>query len=116
MRLPAKPRRGRGRRSGREFMRGSGGRWMLANPTLTFRSRAREGREEARVGCSDSLTDRLDQPVALGFPVWARRQRPPDRTRPGRVVAAPRNDVDMELRHHIADGRDVDLVAAGQVL
>ena len=41
---------------------------------------------------------------------------PPHRLRPGRVAARARDDVDVELRHHIAERRDVELVAVGDRL
>src|SRR6202051_3704829 len=65
---------------------------------------------------ADLSADGLDQLLAPGGLVGARRLCGPDRPRPKRVVAPSGDDVDVELRHHIADGRDVDLVATGQVL
>src|SRR5258707_14729500 len=44
------------------------------------------------------------------------RQRPPDRARPGGIAGAPRDDMHVELRHHIAERCDVQLVAFGDLL
>ena len=48
--------------------------------------------------------------------VVARRHRVPHRPRPGRVAARARDDMDVQLRHDVAERRDVDLVAAGERL
>ena len=48
--------------------------------------------------------------------IGARRRRAPRRLRPGNVAAKARDNVNMELRHHVAERRDVDLVACGDRL
>ena len=35
---------------------------------------------------------------------------------PERIVLPPRDDVDVKLRHDVADSADIELVAAGDVL
>jgi 2,3,4,5-tetrahydropyridine-2,6-dicarboxylate N-succinyltransferase len=39
------------------------------------------------------------------------RSRAPNRVRPGRIVAPPRDHVNVELRDHVAERRDIELVA-----
>src|SRR5712671_7530293 len=43
------------------------------------------------------------------------RHHPPDRTRPGHVAGAARDDMHMQLRHQIAQRCDIQLVAFGDV-
>ena len=64
-------------------------------------------------GLAGSDTGGLFQ-VAAG--VIARWHRVPHRAGPGRVAARARDDMDMELRHDIAERRDIDLVAVGERL
>ena len=52
-----------------------------------------------------------EQALARGRIVVARRCCTPHRVRPGPIAAAPRDDMDVELRHHIAERGDVELVA-----
>ena len=63
---------------------------------------------------------RAAKPVSLSSCALRRRSRGrhrvPHRLRPGRIAARARDDVDMKLRHHIAERRDIDLVAAGDRL
>lgn len=40
------------------------------------------------------------------------RHRAPHRLRPRRIIVLPRDDMNVELRHHIADRRNVELVAS----
>ena len=44
------------------------------------------------------------------------RHHAPDRARPGRVAGAARDDMDVQLRHQIAEGCDVQFVALGNFL
>src|SRR5258705_5864732 len=44
-----------------------------------------------------------------------RRHYPPDRPRPGDVARASRDDVHVQLRHQIAEGCDIELVAFGDL-
>src|SRR5689334_7130788 len=48
--------------------------------------------------------------------VGLRWYRAPDRPGPSGVGTAARDDVDVKLRHDVADRRDIELVARGDVL
>src|SRR5260221_7766685 len=52
-----------------------------------------------------------DEAFAFGEIVGPRRHRTPHRLRPCRIVELPRYDMNVELRHHIADRRNVEFVA-----
>src|ERR1043165_8484725 len=81
------------------------GRWW------TFTPRGSASRAESVE--PDLLAQRLAEPVQFLALVGARRRHAPDRLRPGRIAAEPGDDVDVELRHDIAERRDVELVAIG---
>src|SRR5215471_16756634 len=51
-----------------------------------------------------------DEAFAFGEIIWARRPRAPYRLRPSWIVAPPRDDMDVNLQHHIADRRDIELI------
>src|SRR5580658_4760597 len=63
----------------------------------------------------DLAAKRADEILDLLRVMGERRHRPPDRTRPGGVAAATRDDMDVKLRHQIAQGCDVQLVAFGDL-
>ena len=44
-----------------------------------------------------------------------RRHHPPDRARPRGIAAAPRDDVDVKLRHDVAQGGDIQFVGLGDI-
>src|SRR5215467_6820705 len=52
-----------------------------------------------------------DEAFAFSEIIWARRRRAPYRLRPSWIVTLPRDDMDVKLRHHIADRRDIELIA-----
>src|SRR5579872_3775451 len=60
--------------------------------------------------------DSADQSSQLIITISKGRRYTPDRSRPCGIALPPRNDVDMELRHHIAEGGDIELVAWRDVL
>src|SRR4051794_26031377 len=60
--------------------------------------------------------DCIDECLELCRIVFARGHSAPDRAGPCGVAFPPRDDVDMELRHLVAECRHVELVATGDVL
>src|SRR5689334_16000336 len=68
-------------------------------------------------GCDPDLAlDRVDEPVELAGIVGGRLCRTPDRLWPARIARAPRDHMDVQLRHRIAERRHVELVAGGHLL
>ena len=60
---------------------------------------------------SELLPDRPDKSRKLRRFARAQRFRPPNGFRPQRIGLAAGDDVDVQLRHHVAQRGDVDLVA-----
>src|ERR1035437_1275093 len=56
--------------------------------------------------CADEILD------LLGV-MCERRHHPPDRTRPGDIARAARDHMHVQLRHQIAEGCDIQLLAFG---
>src|SRR5574340_1075119 len=105
-------------------MRGVGSKLagMCSGCTTAIRKPMRFSFRRARARLVASAAD-LKRPVQVRRQPLARsgcvgfcRHGAPDRLRPGRVVLAPRDDMDMELRHYVAECGDVELVAGGDAL
>src|SRR4051812_28174176 len=64
----------------------------------------------------DLAAKRADESLHLGGVVRQGLHHAPDRSRPGGITGAARDDVDVKLRHEIAECRDVELVALGDLL
>src|ERR1700730_19093876 len=76
------------------------------------------GNESNAVMCStkpDFTAKRADESLYFLGIMGERRHYPPDRTRPGGVAGAARDDMDVQLRHQIAERCDVQLVAFGDL-
>src|SRR5579883_2921860 len=85
-----------------------------APPAIIVRSLASfvAGSETFRTpGKIDLAPQCRDKTFAFGGIVGPSRCRPPHRLRPRRIVSATRHDMDMELRHHVADRRNVEFIA-----
>src|SRR5215471_4096976 len=60
--------------------------------------------------------DLRDESFQLSRLMGNGRCRAPDRLRPPGIARAPRDHMHMQLRHHIAERRYVELVAGGHLL
>ena len=82
-----------------------------------------EGRlaERKRIECGhdstqpDLAAERADEILDFLGVMRQWRHHAPDRPRPGGIAGAARDDVDMKLRHQIAQCRDIELVAFGDL-
>src|SRR6185295_14340044 len=63
----------------------------------------------------DLAAKRVDEILNLLGVMRQRRHHAPDRAWPGHIAGAPRDDMDMQLRHQITECRDIELVALGDL-
>ena len=64
----------------------------------------------------ERLAQKDGEAVERGPVIGFRLERAPDRTRPGGVARAASDDMDVQLRHQVAESSDIELVAFGDLL
>src|SRR5580700_8127136 len=90
-------------------------RWAARSRMLLTKAGRPRGKESNAVMSStkpDFAAKRADEILHLLGVVCERRHHPPDRTRPGGIAGAAGDDVDVQLRHQIAESCDIELVAS----
>src|SRR3569623_1052055 len=117
-------------RTGMPTQRMFGGRCCAVMGSLKSARRDRENRRTGRVvplagGCPachrglgdpDFLAQRLREPCGFRGVIRRWRHQSPHRARPRGVTDTAGDEVDMQLRHDIAEGGDIHLVGLGVVL
>src|ERR1700736_5297124 len=83
--------------------------------TKAGRPRGKESNAVMSSTKPDFAAKRADEILHLLGVVRERRHHSPDRTRPGGVAGAAGDDMDVQLRHQIAERCDIQFVAPGDL-
>ena len=87
------------------------GNWCDSSTRRRIQRNKEPARHSTYFRNTELLPDRPDKPRKLRRFAGARRFRPPNGFRPQRIGLAAGDDVDVQLRHHVAQRGDIDLVA-----